>query len=116
MASKALTEQASYDLFLSYDSAAHDVVEDIARKLRAKGLEPFLDRWALTPGMRWRPRLEQMLSSCKAVAICVGPGEMGSWQQREIDVALDLQSRNPISRSYRSYCLAANRRWAFFVN
>jgi hypothetical protein len=29
------------------------------------------------------------------VAIFVGPGEMGSWQQREVDVALDLQSRNP---------------------
>ena len=25
----------------------------------------------------------------------VGRGEMGSWQQREVDVALDLQSRNP---------------------
>jgi hypothetical protein len=25
----------------------------------------------------------------------VGPGEIGSWQQREVDVALDLQSANP---------------------
>jgi len=40
-------------------------------------------------------KLEDTLSSCKAVAIFVGPGEMGSWQQREVDVALDLQSRNP---------------------
>jgi hypothetical protein len=34
------------------------------------------------------------LGICKAFAIFVGPGEMGSWQQREVDVALDLQSRN----------------------
>jgi WD40 repeat protein len=95
MASKPFTERASYDLFLSYNSADHGAVEDIARKLRNEGLEPFLDRWALAPGMRWRSELEKTLSSCKAVAVFVGPGEMGSWQQREIDVALDLQSRNP---------------------
>jgi hypothetical protein len=73
----------------------HSLVEDIARKLRDKGLEPFLDRWHLAPGRRWRLKLEETLSSCKAVAIFVGPGEMGSWQQREVDVALDFQSRNP---------------------
>jgi hypothetical protein len=84
----------SFDLFLSYNSEDHDVVEDIARKLRDEGLEPFLDRWYLAPGTRWRSKLEDTLSSCKAVAIFVGPGEMGSWQQREVDVALDLQSRN----------------------
>src|SRR6516165_3373981 len=86
---------SSYDLFLSYNSEDHDVVEAIARKLRDEGLEPFFDRWYLAPGARWRPKLEDTLSSCKAVAIFVGPGEMGSWQQREVDVALDLQSRNP---------------------
>jgi type II secretory pathway predicted ATPase ExeA len=91
----AFTAKSSYDVFLSYNSADHRVVEDVARKLRDKGLEPFLDRWYLAPGKRWRSKLEETLSSCKAVAIFVGPGEMGSWQQREIDVALDLQSRSP---------------------
>jgi TIR domain/AAA ATPase domain len=71
------------------------VVQDIARKLRDEGLEPFLDRWYLAPGTRWRSKLEDTLSWCKAVAIFVRPSEMGSWQQREVDVALDLQSRSP---------------------
>ena len=83
------------DIFLSYNSADHIVVESIARKLRDENLEPFIDRWHLAPGMRWRLKLEETLSSCKAVAIFVGPREMGSWQQREVDVAFDLQSRNP---------------------
>jgi WD40 repeat protein len=83
------------DIFLSYNSADHSFVESIARKLCDEGLEPFLDRWYLVPGMRWRSELEKKLSSSKAVAIFVGAGEMGSWQQRELDVALDLQSRNP---------------------
>jgi hypothetical protein len=39
--------------------------------------------------------LNRFLGSCKAVAVCVGPGEMGRWQQREVDVALDLQAQSP---------------------
>ena len=46
-----VTDESSYDLFLSYNSADHGVVEDVARKLRDEGLEPFLDRWYLAPGM-----------------------------------------------------------------
>jgi hypothetical protein len=93
--SNALTTESSYDVFLSYNSADHGVVEVVARKLRDEGLEPFLDRWALAPGMRWRSKLEETLSMCRSVAIFVGQGEMGSWQQREVDVALDLQNRRP---------------------
>ena len=95
MVSNVFTAESSYDVFLSYNSADHNVVENIALNLRDEGLKPFLDRWYLAPGARWRSKLEDTLSSCKAVAIFVGPSEMGSWQQREVDVALDLQSRSP---------------------
>ena len=67
MAANAFTAEPSYDVFLSYNSADHGLVEDIAHRLRDKGLEPFFDRWYLAPGARWRPKLEQTLSSCKAV-------------------------------------------------
>src|SRR5208283_3547985 len=87
---------SSYDLFLSHNSADHRIVEEVAHKLADAGLKDlFLDRWNLLIGTRWRPMPEKALGSSKAVAIFVGPGEMGSWQQREVDVALDLQSRNP---------------------
>jgi WD40 repeat protein len=90
------SDSVSYDLFLSYNSADHRIVEEVAHKLASAGLKKlFLDRWNLPIGTRWRPMLEESLSCSKAVAIFVGPGEMGSWQQREVDVALDLQSRNP---------------------
>jgi hypothetical protein len=95
MASKTTTEESAYDLFLSYSSVDHSVVENIAERLRNEGLKPFLDRWHLSVSTRWRSKLEETLSSCKAFAIFVGPGEMGSWQQREVDIALDLQARNP---------------------
>jgi hypothetical protein len=38
------TNSVSYDLFLSYNSADHTLVEEIARKIRDEQLEPFLDR------------------------------------------------------------------------
>ena len=69
---------SSYDLFLSYNSADHSIVEEVAHKLADAGLkELFLDRWNLLIGTRWRPMLEKALGSSKAVAIFVGPGEMG---------------------------------------
>jgi TIR domain len=95
MAADNITVEASYDLFLSYNSADHVLVEEIACRTREQHLKPFLDRWDLVPGVRWRPRLEEILSTCKAVAVCIGPGEMGRWQQREVDVALDLQANHP---------------------
>src|SRR5271165_3436631 len=58
------------------------------------GSEPSLARRNISGVLTWRSELEETLNSCKAVAIFVGPGEMGSWQHREVDVALDLQSRS----------------------
>jgi tetratricopeptide (TPR) repeat protein len=96
MGSGAGANELSYDLFLSYNSVDHRIVEEVAHKLADAGFkEVFLDRWNLLKGTRWRPMLEKALSSSKAVAIFVGLGEMGSWQQREVDIALDLQSKSP---------------------
>src|SRR5436190_9950698 len=82
-----------FDVFLSYNSRDRLAVEEIARQLEARGLKPYLDRWYLVPGLRWRPGLEEVLLGCHSVAVLCGPGDMGSWQQREVDVALDRQSK-----------------------
>src|SRR6516164_1191283 len=86
---------SSYDLFLSYNSADHGIVTEVEHKLADAGLKVlFLDGRNLLIGRGWRPMLEEALGSSKAVAIFVGAGEMGSWQQREVEIALDLQSRS----------------------
>ena len=36
---------------------------------------------------------ENVVRSCGAVAVCIGPGEMGPWQQRETNMALERQAR-----------------------
>jgi hypothetical protein len=81
----------TFDVFLSYHWRDRETVDRIARSLRDQGLKPFLDRWYLVPGRPWPQALEQTLASCRAVAVCIGPGEMGPWQARESYFALDRQ-------------------------
>lgn len=85
----------SYDAFISYHSRDRGAVEALARSLAKAGLKIFLDRWYLIPGQPWPDALERVLGSCRAVVICVGPGEMGEWQKREKNYALERQASTP---------------------
>ena len=80
-----------FDVFLSYHWRDHAQVEALARRLREQNLTVFLDRWYLTPGQSWPKALEANLAQCRAVAVCIGQGEMGPWQQREQYLALERQ-------------------------
>lgn len=82
---------ADFDVFLSYHWRDHAEVEQLARRLREQQLTVFLDRWYLTPGQSWPSALETTLAHCRAVAVCIGQGEMGPWQQRELYLALERQ-------------------------
>lgn len=80
-----------FDVFLSYHWRDHAQVEALAKRLREQKLAVFLDRWYLTPGQSWLKELEATLARCRAVAVCLGQGEMGPWQQREQYLALERQ-------------------------
>src|SRR6187549_3534926 len=80
-----------FDVFLSYHWRDHAHVEALAKRLREQSLTVFLDRWYLTPGQSWQKELEATLARCRAVAVCIGQGEMGPWQQREQYLALERQ-------------------------
>ena len=80
-----------FDVFLSYHWRDHAQVEALAKRLREQKLAVFLDRWYLTPGQSWPKALETTLANCRAVAVCLGQGEMGPWQQREQYLALERQ-------------------------
>lgn len=80
-----------FDVFLSYHWRDQAQVEVLARRLQQQNRIVFLDRWYLTPGLSWPKELEATLARCRAVAVCIGQGEMGPWQQREWDLALERQ-------------------------
>ena len=69
--------------------------EAVGRGLHDRGLRVFLDRWYLAAGQPWPQALEQTLAACSAVAVFLGADGLGPWQQRERDLALDRQGREP---------------------
>lgn len=81
--------------FLSYDSRSRDAVTAVAKALGQREVPVFLDRFALQPGLPWGPELEAALRTCTSVAAFLGPHPMGNWQQREVFMALDRQTREP---------------------
>ncbi|HET6522628.1 MAG TPA: TIR domain-containing protein, partial [Geminicoccaceae bacterium] len=87
--------EASFDVFFSYCWRDHAPVAAVARALTERGLRVFLDRWYLTPGQPWPQALERTLASCNSVAVFLGADGLGPWQQRERDLALDRQGREP---------------------
>ena len=87
-----MNPQAVADVFLSYSRADSDAIQQVQRGLRDAGLTTFLDRDQLPAGQPWMPALEAGLSHCGAVAVFVGPAGLGTWQRREIQLALDRQA------------------------
>lgn len=84
-----------YDVFLSHSSADKPAVEKLARKLRAAGIEPFLDKWHLVPGRLWQRELEAGLLDSRSCAIFIGAEGFGPWETQEALVALDRGARDP---------------------
>jgi hypothetical protein len=82
------------DVFFSYSNRDQRDVEAIARALVEQGITVYLDRWYLQPGQPWPRLLEQALSESRSVAVFVGREGLGAWQQREVALALDIQTRD----------------------
>jgi energy-coupling factor transporter ATP-binding protein EcfA2 len=78
-----------FDVFLSYNSRDGGLVERIAQRLKRAGLEPWLDRWSLTPGGEWQRELGEGLDASVACAVFVGPHDLGAWELQEVAVAID---------------------------
>lgn len=83
------------DVFLSHHWRDHEQAERIALFLKGRGLTVFAERWYREPIMPWPQALEKYLSWCQATVLCIGPGELGTWQQREVRQALDFQAKRP---------------------
>jgi len=97
----AATSVTTYDLFLSYNRQDQDAVLEVRRKLDLHGIRTFLDRDNLVAGLPWPQALEQALLLSRAVAVFLGPRDLGTWQKREMFFALDLQAK--AERENRKY-------------
>jgi hypothetical protein len=79
-----MSDAVRYHVFLSHATPDKPAVKEIARRLKAEGIEPWLDEWNLIPGDAWQPAIEDALRQCATCAVFVGPGALGGWQNEEM--------------------------------
>lgn len=89
-----MNRPVTHKAFLSYSSPDRQVVLRVAAELARRDCRCFIDQWYLTPGQDWVTELEKALAASRSVAIFLGAGEMGGWQQRERAWALDRYAEN----------------------
>jgi WD40 repeat protein len=85
-----------FDVFFGYNSKDREAVMSVFKALRRRKrqLKIFLDQEFLGPGDVWQPVLEEVLLSCRAAVVFLGPNGAGRWQSFEIQVAIDRQTRD----------------------
>jgi hypothetical protein len=83
---------AATDVFLSYSRADANAALRLRARLKTAGLATFLDRDQLPAGQEWQPALERGIATSGAVAVLVGPAGLGTWQRREVQLALDRKA------------------------
>ena len=89
-----------FDVFLSHNSGEKPTVERIAEKLKRVGLEPWLDKWYLTPGGDWQTELAVGLRTSSACAVFIGPHWIGDWEDLEHKLATDRMAKD---RAFRVF-------------
>src|SRR3989442_1613000 len=79
------TKDEKFDVFLCYNSKDEVEVRGIAIQLRDKGIKPWFDKWELRPGTSWQDALQKQIGQINTVAVFVGKGGVGPWQDQELN-------------------------------
>ncbi len=94
------TSPPKFAVFLSHNSKEKPTVERIAEKLKRDEIEPWLDKWCLTPGADWQDGLAAGLSDSSACAVFIGPNGIGDWARLEFKLATDRMAKD---RNFRVF-------------
>lgn len=74
-------ETGDFDVFLCHNMADKSAVRALGRRLRERGILPWLDEEQLPPGRPWQQELERRIGDITAATVLVGPGGIGPWQK-----------------------------------
>ncbi len=83
-----MSDEATFDVFLSHNSKDKPAVRNIACALVARGIDVWLDEWELIPGQDWQEGLQDMIKTIKSAAILIGRDGLGPWEIREMRACL----------------------------
>ena len=73
-----------FDVFLCYNSEHERDIYAIYIELVNRGVQPWLDKEQLRPGLHWQNVLEEQITKIKSAAIFVGSEGIGPWQNVEL--------------------------------
>jgi hypothetical protein len=90
----------TYDVFLSHNRADAPVVERLACRLRAAGIDVWLDAWCVIAGDRWQDRAAEGMVASRSCAVFLGPHDVGLWEKEELNLALFHAASNPMFRVF----------------
>jgi hypothetical protein len=87
---------AQLDVFLSHNSRDKPIVEEIAARLRERGLTFWLDKLELQPGLPWQEGLEEGIRASRTVAVFIGADGLGAWEAPEMRAFIDRSRRERV--------------------
>jgi len=97
--SKSTIQAEHFDVFLSYSHMDAEWVEHLARRLEDEQcLHVWLDKWVLVAGQPWQQAMARGIDQADCCAVCIGEYTPIGWFKREIEKALDRQTKVPSFR------------------
>lgn len=75
-----------FDVFLAHNSLDKPLIRKLYRKLRERGLSPWLDEEEITPGQAFQDEIQRAIGQVKTAAVCIGKDGLGRWQALELKI------------------------------
>ena len=73
-----------FDVFLAHNNVDKPQVRTIAKELRKRGLNPWLDEEQIAPGELFQDVIHRAIPQIKSAAVCIGSQGLGKWQVMEL--------------------------------
>jgi hypothetical protein len=90
--------EREFDLFVSYNGADRERVEELVRALEKRALKVWFDRRSLIPGVPWQAQLGEAIKASKAVLVFLGSRGLNPWEQAEYTAVLAHLAEYPSLR------------------
>jgi hypothetical protein len=95
----SVSENFTFDVFLSHSSKDKAVVRALAERLRKDGLKVWFDEWEIKPGDSIPAKIEEGLERARVLVLCMSANAFGSdWAQLE---AGTFRFRDPLNKQRR---------------
>ena len=93
-----MSSSEQFDVFLAHSTVDKPQVRIIARKLRERGLTPWLDEEQIAPGELFQSAIQRAIPQIKAAAIIIGLTGLGKWQAIELQTLISqfVNSGSPV--------------------